>query len=162
MAEKIIACRFDTTSSNTGIHKGGCTLLRKLLGRQILWLACRQHILELVVGAAFTELFGSTTGVEPALFKILKNSGDTLNLADIKLPDFPPSYQHELEDLLLFINKRLESENAANLPRCDYKEFLGLAKLILGGGIDSHNSNSYQIQRPGTSTIMQGGCRYTS
>ena len=31
IAEKIIACGFDTTNSNTGIHKGCCTLLQELL-----------------------------------------------------------------------------------------------------------------------------------
>ena len=107
---------------------------------QILWLACRHHILELVVGAALTELF--------VLFNVIKNSWDTLNLADIKLPDLPSSYQHEVEDLLLFINIRLEPESDANLPRRDYKEFLELAKIILGSSIDRNKSYSYQIQCP--------------
>ena len=43
ITEKIIACGFDTTSSNTGVRKGACTLLQELLSRQILWLACRHH-----------------------------------------------------------------------------------------------------------------------
>ena len=64
ITEKIIACGFDTTSSNTGVRKGACTLLQELLSRQILWLACRHHILELVVGAAFFELFGDTKSPE--------------------------------------------------------------------------------------------------
>ena len=33
--------------------------------------------------------------------------------------------------------------------RCDYKEFMELAKIILGGSIDRKNSYLYQIQRPG-------------
>ena len=57
VAEKIIACGFDTTSSNTGVNKGCCVILQTLLNRQILWLACRHHIPELIIGAAFTTLF---------------------------------------------------------------------------------------------------------
>ena len=33
VTEKIVALGFDTTSSNTGIHKGSCTLLQQLLMR---------------------------------------------------------------------------------------------------------------------------------
>ena len=38
LADKIIACEFDTTSSNSGVHKGAFTLLQQLLQKQILWL----------------------------------------------------------------------------------------------------------------------------
>ena len=71
VAEKVIACRFDTTSANTGVHKGSCVLLQNLLQRLLLWLACRHHVLELVLAAAFIELFGVTTGPEVTLFKTL-------------------------------------------------------------------------------------------
>ena len=56
VTEKIIACRFDTTAANTGLHKGACTILQQLLQRQILWMACRHHILE--------HLFGETDSPE--------------------------------------------------------------------------------------------------
>ena len=105
LTEKIIACGFDTTSSNTGIHKGACTLLQQLLGRQILWLACRHHILELVVGAAFTELFEDTKSPEVTLFKLLKTSWDSLDLSDTVLPSIPTTYRHEL---LAYINNLRE------------------------------------------------------
>jgi len=60
LTDKIIACGFDTTSSNTGIRNGSCVLLQQLFSRQLLWLACRHHIMELVIGAAFFQLFGDT------------------------------------------------------------------------------------------------------
>ena len=108
IAEKIIASGFDTTSSNTGVHKGAITILQELLDRQLLWLACRHHILELVVGAAFTELFGETKSPEVTLFKILKTSWDSLDLSDIVLPVIPASYLREKEELLSFINTLLQ------------------------------------------------------
>ena len=37
---------------------GAVTLLENKLNRSLLWLACRHHISELYVKAAFVELFG--------------------------------------------------------------------------------------------------------
>ena len=105
VAEKIIACGFDTTSSNTGVNKGCCVILKTLLNRQILWLACRHHIPELIIGTAFTTLFGDTKSPEVTLFKVI--------------------------------------------PRCDYKEYLELAKLILGDKITRKNGFIFHLSRPG-------------
>ena len=116
ITEKIIACGFDTTSSNTGVHKGSCTILQQLLQRQLLWLACRHHILEIVIGAAFTELFGESKSPEVPLFKILKNSWNSLNTFDIVLPNIPSFYISEKEELLSFINKLLERNNTRSFP----------------------------------------------
>ena len=74
VTEKIVACGFDTTGSNTGVHKGACTILQELLQRQLLWLACRHHIFELILKHTFQELFGDTTGPEESFFKFLKSS----------------------------------------------------------------------------------------
>ena len=116
LAEKIIALGFDTTSSNTGINRGACTILQQLLNKQLLWLACRHHVMELVLGAAFTELFGDTKLPEVTLFKVLKTSWDDLDLTDTILPSIPATYRRETEDLLTFINGRLEDKD--HLPRC--------------------------------------------
>ena len=149
ITEKIIACGFDTTSSNTGVRKGACTLLQELLSRQILWLACRHHILELVVGAAFFELFGDTTSPEVTLFKVLKKSWDTLDLDDLQLPDVPSLYRADTEELLAWINTHLQPENVETLRRGDYKELLELAKLILGGSIERKKGYTFHLTRPG-------------
>ena len=34
-------------------------------------------------------------------------------------------------------------------PRCDYKEFLELVKIILGHRVERKNGYSYTLQRPG-------------
>ena len=49
VTDQIIACGFDTTAANTGLYKGACTILQQLIKIQILWMACRHHVLELVV-----------------------------------------------------------------------------------------------------------------
>ena len=153
MTDSIIACGFDTTSSNTGVNKGSCTLLQQLLLRQLLWLACRHHILELVIAVVFIVLLGKTTGPEVTLFKILKSSWDSLDLNVLQLPDIPASYRREVEDLLLFIDERLHPDNLENLTRCDYREFLELAKLFLGGTI-LRKSIQYLISNACNTSIL--------
>ena len=112
----IVSMGFDTTSSNTGVHKGACTLLQQLLDRNLLWMACRHHILELVIGDTFTTLFGDTKSPEVTLFKPLKTSWDSFDLDSFILPDIPSCYQREKEELLTYINSLLSPENVKNLP----------------------------------------------
>jgi hypothetical protein len=69
LAGKIVGMSFDTTSANTGIHKGACTILEQMLEKNLLYLACRHHILELLAGNAFHEVFGSTTSPTVKLFE---------------------------------------------------------------------------------------------
>ena len=149
VTEKIIALGFDTTSSNTGIRKGSCTILQQLLERQLLCLACRHHIPERIIAVSFITLFGETKGPDVPLFKTLKNCWDNLDLSNIKLPDIPSCYDGDEDSLLSYINDKLEPENLKLLPRCDYKEYLELALLFLGGSIDRKKGYTYQIQRPG-------------
>ena len=118
---------FDTTSSNTGIRKGACTILQEVLQRQLLWMACRHHVLELVIGAAFGELFGATSGPEVPIFKKLQDIWPRLDLTDLILPDIPAYLKEKSEEVLSFIEKRLTAPES--LPRCDYRELLELCKV---------------------------------
>jgi hypothetical protein len=97
---------------------------------------------------------------EVTLYKTLKTSWDSLDLTDIVLPEIPTSYQKDKEDLS-YIDFLLE--NYKNLPRCDYKEFLELAKLILGETITRKKGYSYHLQRPGADhhTRWMSKCIYT-
>ena len=151
LSDKVVASGFDTTSSNTGVHKGGCVILQRLLGRQILWLPCRHHIHELLLRGAFHEVFGGSKAPNVALFKILKEPSkwNSLDLSNIQFPTIPPSFHPEIPRLLAFIDHRLLPENSHLLPRCDYKEFLELAKLYLGGSIERKKGWTYNISRPG-------------
>ena len=151
LKESIIACGFDTTSSNTGIHKGSCVFLQDILQRQLLWLACRHHIMELLVKAADHQVFGDSKSPDVKLFSILKDPStwNSRNLVDFRLPTIPQAYKNNVDSLLSFINKQLDEENAAEIPRGDYKEFLELAKIFLGGSIDRKNGYTFQLSRPG-------------
>ena len=58
--KNIIGLVFDTTSVNSGIHQGVVVQLQRYLGRDLLELACRHHIAELVSGAACSKVYGDT------------------------------------------------------------------------------------------------------
>ena len=47
---------FDTTTGNTGAQAGACVLLEKKLGRDLISLTCRHHIMELIVAKVFETL----------------------------------------------------------------------------------------------------------
>lgn len=143
----VLAMGFDTTSSNTGINKGACKILQATLGKQLLWMACRHHVLELLLTAAYNELFGATSGPEVALFKKLQDVWQELNLTDIILPDIPPNLEEQSTEILTFVETRLS--DPSSLPRCDYKELLELTKLFLGGSISRKNGYKYRLQTPG-------------
>jgi len=67
--DKLQGLVFDTTSSNTGIHKGACVLIEKAFGRDLVNIGCRHHVLEVILSNVFTALFGGTGGPEVGLFK---------------------------------------------------------------------------------------------
>ena len=54
--DTIRSMTYDTTSSNTGVHKGCCVRLEEWLGRPVMWYGCRHHIGELMAKAAWYTL----------------------------------------------------------------------------------------------------------
>ena len=148
LSEGIIACCFDTTSSNSGINSGSCVLLQQLLNRQLLWLACRHHIPELILKAAFQSLFGKTTSPVETLFSTLKSSWKSLDLSNL-LPSNYCLLRSSVDSILEFLDDRLLSDNLQHLTRGDYKELLELSKVCLGGTIERKKTYSYQLSRPG-------------
>ena len=80
----------------------------------------------------------------------------SLNLSDIQLPKIPAIYTEDAVSLAAFTDHQLMPENLYFLPRGDYKEFLVLAKLILGRTLQRKNGYTYTIQRPGADSH---GCR---
>ena len=60
---------FDTTASNTGLKSGSCTLLQQKFGKNLLSLACRHHINELIAAKVFLVLMKSSNGPNAKLFQ---------------------------------------------------------------------------------------------
>ena len=59
---------FDTTAINTGRYNGTCVLLEQKMEKDVLWLACRHHVLEIVLEAMVMHSIGQSKGPEIAIF----------------------------------------------------------------------------------------------
>ncbi|KAK2708416.1 hypothetical protein QYM36_014133, partial [Artemia franciscana] len=128
----IRAMCFDTTSSNTGRISGTCVLLEQKLGKELLSLACRHHIMELVLGAAFRVCMGSTSSPEVPLFKGFQDYWRFIDTdkyeTGIAADDVARLVDDIKQSIIDFANKHLEQSQ----PRDDYKEFLELVLIFLG------------------------------
>lgn len=71
---------FDTTASNTGIKAGACGILQDKLNKPVLHLACRHHVLELLVAKVFSAVLEqTTTSPEIIFFKNFRSSWDNID-----------------------------------------------------------------------------------
>jgi hypothetical protein len=135
LVDKIVGMSFDTTSSNTGVYKGACTLLEQLLGKKVLNLACRHHIHELMVEKSFEVLFEETNSPEVKLLKYFQKNWANIDHHNFKaLKDTRlnlPFIRNTKTSVVVFLNKVLENP-AEYCPRDDYKEICELTLLILG------------------------------
>ena len=84
LAENTVGMSFDTTAANTGHLSGACVLLEQKLGTNLLWLACRHHMLEVVCGSVFKKLFGATSGPNVPLFRRFQEYWPNIIQADFK------------------------------------------------------------------------------
>jgi len=67
--DQLKAMSFDTTAANTGRKSGACGAIETRLDKNLLYLACRHHIHETVVGDVFKHCFGASSGPEIGLFR---------------------------------------------------------------------------------------------
>jgi hypothetical protein len=78
LCDQIKCISFGTTSVNTGPRNGACILLEQKTEKDVLWLACRHHIMDIMLGAAVLHALGPSTGPEILIFKRLKNAWKTI------------------------------------------------------------------------------------
>lgn len=72
---QIVGMCFDTCRTNTGAQKGTCVLIEQGLGKELLRLACRHHIFEIILKAAFIKALSlDDQSPEVLLFKNFKNN----------------------------------------------------------------------------------------
>ena len=129
--DNVFSMCFDTTSSNTGWLKGACVRIEKGLLHALLWLACRHHIPELFLKAAWQELFGVDMSPSYTEFENFKAKWDTLDKNNFKFldPKKKPWMKEQRNIVVAFISSLLKSEKQ---PRDDYKECLELVLIVLG------------------------------
>ncbi|XP_062538671.1 uncharacterized protein LOC134206943 [Armigeres subalbatus] len=83
--DNVVGMCFDTTSSNTGHKSGACTLVERKLGRPLMNLACRHHVLELVLKAAFEDQFGTSTSPQIPMFEKFRREWHALDHKNITM-----------------------------------------------------------------------------
>ena len=132
ISERVAAISFDTTASNTGHLKGACVILQQQLDRELLHLACRHHIFELIIGSVFVTCTTVSSGPDVALFIRFKNQYQFLVLSN-----YQSGVETEVlsgilgsckESIVCFAKEHLSYHH----PRDDYQEFLELVIIFLG------------------------------
>lgn len=134
IAEKVVACSFDTTSTNTGLESGACHYLNKLLGRELIQFACRHHTHEIALKNVFEKKHGKTSSPETLIFNRFANEWEKIksNQINFGINDATVKSkisQTECEQIMDFCQKQLEQKQI----RGDYKELLQLTITFLGG-----------------------------
>jgi hypothetical protein len=136
-SDLIVGMCFDTTSANTGRINGACTLLENIIGRRLLWMACRHHILEVLLADAFGVCLGPSTGPDILMFKRFREKWSKLKHRKV-VPQQSPIITVD-DNLKAFITEQLRKDHC----RDDYRELLNLAALMIGKEVD------VTIRKPG-------------
>lgn len=97
--QEVVAQVSDTTGTNTGYNKGAAHYIEQKLGRKLIYLACRHHLLEIIPKHLFDKLIEKSSSPDlGALCKRFETSWpnidqtafspatDDADLADILTP----------------------------------------------------------------------------
>ena len=134
VADRVVALCFDTTASNTGHRSGACSILEEKLGKDLPFLACHHHIMELVVGAAFEKTsIGVSTGPEILLFKRFREKWRLIDRNNFKPASTDPLVEAFVTSARASILEFAQAQLEIQQPRDDYREFLELSVIFLGG-----------------------------
>lgn len=133
LKERITAMCFDTIASNTGERAGACHLFEEQLCKSSLYLPCRHHILEVIVGHAFQIYTPGSSGPDIQLFKRFRDTRSSLNVQK-----YETAYDDKETSAILFshcsnideVVQFAEHALASHYPRGDYKEFLQLIVFL--------------------------------
>ena len=136
---------FDTTSVNTGKWAGASVLLQQKIQRQLIGVACRHHIFELVIGSAYSATFGKTTSPEVAIFKRFKEHWKFIDSTKCVPGIDDPLVKEALVSKEDTLKTNMKAVLQRGTVRADYKEVLELGLLFLG----DIPSEKYTIRRPG-------------
>lgn len=133
LCDSIKAMSFDTTAVNTGRLNGACVLLEQKMDKELLWLACRHHMLEIMLEAVVVRCLGPSKSPDIAIFKrfqahwpYIDQSSYQTALSDEQTAGIVDDVSHRV---IAFAENQLENFQ----PRDDYRELLELIIVFLGG-----------------------------
>ena len=138
---------FDTTASNTGWQSGATVRLNFMLGRVILYLACRHHIMELLAKNPFHSVMGYDPSPDVQMFKRMKEIWKDIDTTG-------PFQTFELEteqreELILTYTDILEKHGVDGklFVRGDYRDLCRMALMMVGGQLPG--DEIYRWPQPG-------------
>ncbi|KAK3910826.1 Mitogen-activated protein kinase-binding protein 1 [Frankliniella fusca] len=132
-SEEVVALCSDTPTSNTGYENGAASLIEKALGRDVLYVACRHHLLEIIPKTLFDRLVEKSTSPDlGALCRRLQDCWDSINKTAFKSAVEDPECDEFLKDrrasILEFAKEALQKPHT----RADYRYLLELVVIFLG------------------------------
>lgn len=128
--DKIVGMCYDTCSANTGWLNGACVKIESKIGRPLLWLPCRKHVLEIILKAAFVECFGDDLSPVYLEFEVFRcNEWYSLDLKLFVGLEIRRNMRRKTADMIVFCYHHLNREKQL---RDDYKECLELVLVVLG------------------------------
>ncbi|XP_076060300.1 uncharacterized protein LOC143036625 [Oratosquilla oratoria] len=136
LSHQIKAIVFDTTASNTGLLQGACIKIQEQLQKELVWLACRHHVYEVILADVFRSAYGPSSGPSIPLFSRFQDLWGNLDKRNFKtaeddeeiLANFVGDWSVPREEAM----RRLEVALRLTATRDDYRELTTLAYIFLG------------------------------
>ena len=73
---------FDTTSSNTGRIQGAATRIKVLMDNNLMWPACRHHVFEMILEAAWNVQFEESHSKDNLYFRDLQSKWTVIDKSE--------------------------------------------------------------------------------
>jgi len=103
------------------------------MGKDLLWFACRHHILEIVLEAVVLHALGPSKGPDILIFKRFQSQWQFIDRSSYQTAasdaDISRSVSGVASDVVAFANAQLEQFQ----PHDHYQELLQLTMTFLGG-----------------------------
>jgi len=133
LCDKINAMSFDTTAVNTGRLNGACVLLEQKMEKELLWLACRHHMLEIMLEAVVMHCLGPSKSPDIAIFKRFQAHWPYINQSAYQTALSDEQTARAVADVGRQVTAFAENQLEKFQPRADYRELLELTIVFLGG-----------------------------
>lgn len=153
VCETVKAICFDTEIANTGLRIGTCALLKKKLNKNLLELACRHHVAEIVLSEAFAITVENKAKVEGPTIKLFEHFCKQYFDESFRPELFTNCLGDRFLTLLIGYEKIQQIVNFCRTqllteqPRNDYEELLKLILVLL-----CPREATFKIQAPGAYT----------
>lgn len=114
---------------NTSSRNGACVLLQQLMGRHLLYFACRHNMHEIIIVEIYSVLLGPSRGANIALFERFQQCWPTINQANFAPLDDArlalPLLQQLRSKVGYFFKSFMSGDTSSSyLPQEDYKEMI--------------------------------------